>query len=128
MNAGTLGSEVRNQITVRIADLKWMVRQMSKQRLINANTLVGADGLFATRGCVGNCNNCNLWSKEGCRVILDAPTVDAVEVMHGYWEPTSYMIPNVSCSICKTLIREEFEKKYKYCPHCGAKMDGEKHD
>lgn len=55
---------------------------MNNQRLIDANTLVGPDGLFATRGCTGNCECCNLWSKEGCRVILEAPTVNAVEVVY----------------------------------------------
>lgn len=49
--------------------------------LIDKYSLVGANGLFSKRGCYGNCNNCSLWSEEGCRVILEAPTVDAVEVV-----------------------------------------------
>ena len=54
-------------------------------RLIDADTLVGADGLFAKRGCLGNCQHCGLWSAEGCCVIIEAQTVDAVEVVHGRW-------------------------------------------
>ena len=48
-----------------------------KRVLIDRNTLVGKDGLFSKRGCTGNCQHCNLWTEEGCRVILEAPTVDA---------------------------------------------------
>ena len=29
-----------------------------------------------------------------------------------------------SCSICNESIRETFRPRYKYCPHCGAKMRG----
>ena len=50
-------------------------------RLIDADALLGQNGLFEARGCRGNCNICELWSEEGCRVILNAPTVDAVEVV-----------------------------------------------
>lgn len=106
-----------------------MVRQMSKQRLINANNLVGADGLFSTRGCVGNCNSCNLWSEEGCRVILEAPTVDAVEVMHGHWiveEDGNWR--NVKCSVCGKDYACHYGmlqlQVFGYCPNCGAHMDG----
>ncbi len=58
-------------------------------RAIDADNLVGADGLFSKRGCRANCNNCDLWSPEGCRIILEAPTVDVVsrELFEQYkWE------------------------------------------
>lgn len=59
--------------------------------------------------------------------IEDAPTVDAVEVVHGRWER---VIPSksaakwstkVSCSIC----HRQGYTYHKYCPNCGAKMDGD---
>ena len=66
-------------------------------RLIDANTLVGKDGLFSKRGCPGNCQHCGLWSAEGCRVILEAPTVDAVEVVRckdcQWFEPNESVMP-----------------------------------
>lgn len=129
MSADTPGLEEKSQITVRIVDLKWMVKLMNKQRLIDANTLVGTDGLFSTRGCAGSCNNCHLWSEEGCRVILEAPTVDAVEVVHGHWieKPTGrYGKWQSWCSACGThsgIGGIESNRHKPYCPNCGAKMD-----
>ena len=76
--------------------------------------------------------------------LLDAmPTVDAVPVVHGYWEeftmsektgydPTlaSYYDPPYghACSVCgcDAFINDcGDEILTKYCPDCGAKMDGE---
>lgn len=55
------------------------------------------------------------------RVIDEAPTVDAVEVVHGKWRLIDFG-GNVECSVCREISDEE----YNYCPYCGAKMDGEK--
>ena len=65
--------------------------------------------------------------------IEEAPTVDAVPVVHGRWIPKGYatfknkfeevQIPTFfKCSECGTVRTD----KYKYCPNCGAKMDGGK--
>lgn len=60
----------------------------------------------------------------------DAPTVDAVEVVHGRWIEhieIGAMNNYCECSACnwKTpfVIRT---KKFNYCPNCGAKMDGDR--
>ena len=57
----------------------------------------------------------------GC--LEDTPAADVVEVKHGYWEQGDYYDTGDVCSEC------EYDScrilcKYKYCPHCGAKMDG----
>lgn len=52
-------------------------------------------------------------------VIKNAPTVDAVPVVHGRW--TYYSTTMQECSNCH---RHTARHKFKYCPHCGAKMDG----
>ena len=55
--------------------------------------------------------------------IEDAPTVDAVEVVHGRWEEADDGDGAV-CSVC----REDFcniifeVERFLYCPNCGAKM------
>lgn len=72
--------------------------------------------------------------------IDDAPTIDAVPVVHGHWkgwtgthwnkryqddgEPEYVEYTYYSCSECRrrTVIRE------KYCPNCGARMDGERRE
>ena len=57
----------------------------------------------------------------------EAPTVDAVPVVHGRWkkhDATGY----VGCSNCwDVFVDEEWltEGRWNYCPNCGAKMDGD---
>ena len=65
----------------------------------------------------------------GVNTINNAPTVDAVEVVHGRWipiidEPTPLrkraMLSGYRCSVCGRYEKEE----QPYC-NCGAKMDGD---
>lgn len=52
-------------------------------------------------------------------VLLEQPVVDAVPVVHGRW------IANRICSICRKELTEwAAQNGYRYCPNCGAKMDG----
>lgn len=58
-------------------------------------------------------------------ILREAPTVDAVEVVHGRWEwigPYRYNDDGMigTCSVCKERLRLF---AYNYCPNCGAKMD-----
>lgn len=63
------------------------------------------------------------------REIRNAPAADVAPVVHGGW----YLLDDCAnaglyCSVCSRRVhREEFAYKKlrsKYCPHCGAKMDG----
>lgn len=69
------------------------------------------------------------------------PVADVAPVVHGEWLNTDGDYTSAACSICKTeyevATEEEAEKglwdafmcSYRYCPNCGAKMDGGmKHD
>ena len=63
------------------------------------------------------------------KIMEEAPTVDAVPVVHGYWEQSNdntFLSPCYQCSICGRKINTFGDpiKKAPYC-HCGAKMDGE---
>lgn len=49
--------------------------------------------------------------------IRDLPAVDAVEVVHSWWEDCSN---GWSCGKC----HYDTSKEYPYCPWCGARMDG----
>ena len=70
------------------------------------------------------------------RAIESAPTVDAVEVVHGRWidkrgipSYSAKNIPVVECSKCRCIfcdIINVHSFMYHYCPNCGAKMDGER--
>lgn len=99
--------------------------------LIDKYSLVGADGLFSKRGCPGNCQHCHSWSAEGCRVILEAPTVDAVPVVHGRWIDvngfTFMPLPKGHrWCYCSECMNEIMSIPPNCCDNCGAKMDGEK--
>ena len=72
--------------------------------------------------------------------IAEAPTVDAVEVVHGRWiykdDTVMKWTTKAICSVCDCKVAhnselafdygvENFKKLHKYCPNCGAKMDGD---
>lgn len=58
------------------------------------------------------------------RVIDEAPTVDAVPVVHGRWVDVSlsFTHPKEKCSVCGGIV---YACGYNYCPNCGARMDGD---
>lgn len=47
---------------------------------------------------------------------------DFVEVKHGKWKQAYNSFPKYVCTNCNHLFNN---KSFKYCPNCGAKMDGE---
>ena len=66
------------------------------------------------------------------REVSDAPAADVAPVVHGRWEmrPTGMATDTgpeykAYCTVCN-----EPNKQYQppFCPHCGAKMDGERKD
>lgn len=79
------------------------------------------------------------WSHAFEEVIDDAeemPTADVEPVRHGQWIECDYkrlehgMIetyPNAgyACSVCRTGFDKKKMTYKQYCPHCGAKMDGD---
>ena len=77
------------------------------------------------------------WLSE-CFEIEDAPTVDAVEVVHGRWIDSYAVDSNgkkvydsIDCSVCEEVYkieshdREYWKGRFKRCFCCGAKMDGD---
>lgn len=64
--------------------------------------------------------------------ILNAPTIESEPVKHAKWEMRDYYKkvdkfgtvhriaePSFTCTNCRSACSNPF----KYCPHCGAKMD-----
>ena len=94
----------------------------SEKRLIDANALreVYCDG------CSAKAQGCSPFDDPVCgtvQLINEAPTVDAVEVVHGRWENISGgMVKLGDCSECK--VRQPVLGT-NYCKNCGAKMDGD---
>lgn len=49
----------------------------------------------------------------------------------GKWELYQYQESRNKdwyCTACATIVKNPLEKKYIYCPYCGADMRGEEHD
>ena len=59
-------------------------------------------------------------SEEVEKAIAEAPTVDAVPVVHGRWGNYDPYLDGYRCSRCKLSHR----CCTPYCSNCGAKMDG----
>ena len=59
----------------------------------------------------------------------DALLLKIVEVKHGYWVYNRRQVfgePFYFCSLC--IDGGSNNGRDNYCPHCGAKMDGERKD
>ena len=70
--------------------------------------------------------------------LKEAPAADVVEVRHGENITKMYPTEEFICSECGLIMRDfeeirvdeenedecYYEFEFKYCPHCGAKMDG----
>lgn len=69
------------------------------------------------------------WEFDMIVNLLDsAPTVDAVPVVHGEWRyfRGSFSVrPHFRCSSCLRPRYEHYAcNEFRFCPNCGAKMDG----
>ena len=78
--------------------------------------------------CEKHCRCSNEYcDKESCP-IWKAPTADVALVVHGRWEynpPTINTYGQLRCSICNWwTLDPSVDRSYRYCPNCGAKMDG----
>lgn len=67
-------------------------------------------------------------------IVVGTPTADVEEVRPGEWLPVQYTyfgLKRYECSECKDdeyWQKRYLEHKEKYCPNCGAKMDGGKEE
>lgn len=88
------------------------------------------------------CVGCNSYNGVRCRacgtgdaidIIEDAPAADVAPVVHGCFEPCFDENGNwrqgfAKCSNCGKEYYAQAINHFGYCPHCGAKMDGERKD
>ena len=60
--------------------------------------------------------------------VNNVSAADVAQVVHGRWVYHNF---DTICSECrKSAIFDEWEQQAEteFCPHCGAKMDGEEHN
>ena len=70
------------------------------------------------------------------RLIGCMDNVEVQPVKHGHWEEENTMPYDnfVVCSECgmnlsyQNYTKEEWQESFKYCPNCGARMDGEQNE
>lgn len=98
--------------------------------------LIDADKRIA-RYCEENCGctrqECTLtYEHDGCEActfvqeIEDEPSVDAEPVRHGRWVKSGYACGESewTCTVCGNKEWRVSSGRLKWCPFCGAKMDG----
>lgn len=59
-------------------------------------------------------------------IVLSFPAVDTTLAVHGKWVPSEGNPSFLVCSVCgDCYVYDEwvYERKWRYCPACGAKMD-----
>ena len=62
-------------------------------------------------------------SDEDMKILMELKKKDVVEVRHGEWKKLYDKAPRYVCTACNHLYNN---REYKFCPNCGAKMDGER--
>lgn len=113
-----------------------MGRRTTVPRYIDAEGLNLYDDLF-----MKGKNDSGVWVryKDVEKLIRKAPTADVEEVKHGEWKHgrevgrryigdalVSISYEDFSCSVCGYKINDRHYSQicYRFCPMCGAKMDG----
>ena len=95
----------------------------TEKRLIDANEAI--ERAKNSDKIVGS----SIWETgEVVEFLEDSPIVEAVEVVHGRWEPRTDVIGFVQCSVCCDCnVYDDWAdgKKWNYCPNCGADMRGD---
>ncbi len=92
----------------------------SERRLVDANVLE---------------ERVKICDQPAWMVVRDAPTVDAVEVVHGQWKNITDFGNGDCYGFCSACATEQHAQNasalkafHRYCRWCGAKMDGERKD
>lgn len=99
-------------------------------RLIDADILDKAltSLRFTADGKLAHWGDRKEWCLHGSEIetlIANAPTVEAEPIRHGEWLDSNAMYDIWRCSVCRESIDMEERPAYKYCPHCGARMQGD---
>lgn len=93
-------------------------------RFIDADVLCEAFTRFVRKANNHDYEPTPNWN-DAIAIFHSMPTVDAVDVVHGYWKGKPIAgYCTVRCSVCGSAFLDN-DGRWKYCPNCGTKMDGE---
>ena len=86
---------------------------------------------------IGGCDASDEWDKvwdmaidTAVKAVERLPVADAAPVRHGHWISLDDYFEDAQCSECGDALVigdcsfNDFCECYKFCPNCGAKMDG----
>jgi len=76
--------------------------------------------------CRCDCVISTMFARRFKKLIDEQPTIEAEPVKHGKWELKHIGVGHYwECSVCHTNPCIYVTKDTKFCPNCGARMDGE---
>ena len=88
--------------------------------------LIDRDEIRTIIFTTGRSNGKTAFAEAISTIINGAQKVDAEPVRHGKWK---HWARRIICSECGTALHDNIFRYYRheprYCPECGAKMDGE---
>lgn len=100
--------------------------EVKKVRLIDATALY-KEVTEKYKDINAGCYPYNIVTYDMAELVKNAPTIDAVPVVHGRNigddDRDEWYRPIAQCSICKCCWMMQDEKDLYYCPHCGALME-----
>lgn len=73
-------------------------------------------------------NSPHLLSRDDTMFLLDnIPASDVAPVVHGRWEEKGYVCgeSEFECSVCHKTEWRTSISRFRWCPFCGARMDGD---
>lgn len=97
----------------RLIDADWLLNAIEKLKVRNTSNTAT---IFDVLGVLDDVE----------KIIKAAPINDPVK--HGRWIFVNDMVSHIKCSECGDDICWVNTKRPKYCPGCGAKMDGDKNE
>ena len=98
-------------------------------RLVDAEEIVKRCEDVIRHGVADNAGQHHISAECVMSVVKALPTVDAVPVRHGRWREDTGGYGFWICSHCGFVSEASAaDLLYRYCPMCGAKMDGKDGD
>ena len=90
---------------------------------------IDVDALLLKIDCHGT-NKFGMLDEDIRDFVRKIPDADAAKVIHSDWHTATVRMNciDVTCRNCHRTEKISITNYFEYCPHCGAKMDGERKD